>query len=210
MKSNGRCRPQQSFARLHVGLSLWLLVSATPTLACDDPARHPELDQLTTLLNSLPPQPPGLVAVKYAIESERRVGEPVPVRVSFWPIEPYDRGRFVVRPSPGVTLVGFSGAAEIPYKGSIEFAVLPTQPGFLYLELETLVEKGGEERRRIVVLTLPVDPDQAGTASAARSAVLGNPPAAFGFAGDKILNALAKGRQPHPAESKETNDSLTD
>ncbi len=181
-----------------VVLALWLATGAGSTAACDDPALHPQLQpemiEVNALLASLPPQTPGPIQLKYKIDDERSTGKATAVRLSFWPIKPYDHGRFVVTSSPGLDLATNSRSGEIPYKGTVALELVPSRAGYHYLKIETIVqESGGEEKRNILLLPIPVGSDHANVAEQRQLGVITpSGTAGAGFAGSKVADALLR------------------
>lgn len=153
--------------------------------ACNNPELHPGIAEFTAVAEALRSQPPSPVELKYRIEGERRAGTPVSVRFSFWPNAPYDSGRFSVTPSAGLKLASFSGGGEIPYKGTIDFDVIPTRSGYHYLKVETVSRQGEAERRRTFALALPVGLTHPDPADTQQQEV-----AKFGFAGSRLREGL--------------------
>lgn len=136
-------------------LSALLLLASGASLSCDEQAAHPEAAAFNALRDSLRSQEQSLVEVRYALGGEPRVGQRVPVTLMFWPTGSEVSGRFKVTPSSGVQLSGMSGTEEIPTGGSIEFDVVPTQPGYNYLKVETIVRHSGKDRTRAMLIAIP-------------------------------------------------------
>ena len=125
-------------------------------LACNDPAKHPGSAEYNALIESFTDQPRGAVQLMYKLGDIRLKDFPIPVKLSFWPIRPYTDGKLVLSPSEGLELVDFSGTSAIPYKGSLDFHVMPIRSGFHYLKIEMITQEGQEETRNLGAIAVSV------------------------------------------------------
>jgi hypothetical protein len=162
---------------------LALLNPAPPGVACDNPARHPELAEISRLLEGLAAEPPAPVQLLFKVVGEPRVGSPVQVTLSFWPKEPYEEGWFRVLAGPGISVLGEAASIEIPFKGSHTLEALPTEKGHRYLKVETVARVGAEERRNTAILSVPVEVDRPESRRPP-------PPTALGFSGSRLRAML--------------------
>ena len=157
-------------------------------LACNDPAKHPGMAEYNALIESFGDQPRGAVQLKYKLGDIRLKGFPVPVTLHFWPIRPYTAGQLVVSPSDGLELVDYPGTSAIPYKGSLDFRVMPIRNGFHYLKIETIVREGQEETRNLGAIAVSVGgSDHIGTGKEGENR--------FGFAGPRFKKLVGERAQ---------------
>jgi hypothetical protein len=158
-------------------------------LACDDPAKHPGSAEYNALIESFADQPRGAVQLMYKLGDIRLKDFPIPVKLSFWPIRPYTDGKLVLSPSEGLELVDYSGTSAIPYKGSLDFHVMPIRNGFHYLKIEMIVREGQEETRNLAAIVVSVGGhDDVGTGQTEENR--------FGFAGPRFKRLLGETPQP--------------
>jgi hypothetical protein len=130
---------------------------ARNALACNDPAKHPGMAEYNALIESFEDQPRGAVQLMYKLGDIRLKGIPVSVSLNFWPIRSYTAGQLVVSPSDGLELVDYPGTSAIPYKGSLDFHVMPIRSGFHYLKIEMITQEGQEETRNLGAIAVSVD-----------------------------------------------------
>ena len=129
---------------------------ASNALTCNDPAKHPGMAEYNALIESFGDQPRGAVQLMYKLGDIRLTGFSFPVTLHFWPIRSYTAGQLVVSPSEGIELVDYPGTSAIPYKGSLDFRVMPIRSGFHYLKIEMIVREGQEETRNLAAIAVPV------------------------------------------------------
>jgi hypothetical protein len=163
---------------------LAFLESPGLSLGCSDPAVHPEMAEFNALLAALPPQSPGPVQVKYRIDGDRQVGNPLTIRIAFWQKVPA-KGTFLLTPSQGVVLDGSPNTGEIPYRAFVDVTVRPVKKGFHYLKVETMIDVGGAELRRTELVGIAIALDEV---AVAEKGVAGR----FDFAGPRLRQVLTE------------------
>lgn len=162
-----------------------------PVNGCNNPDLHPELAAFQSLVESLRDQPRSSVQMRYKVDDDIAVMSKSSIRLWFWPIAPYEKGRFKVTPSPGLKVLGASDVMDVPYKGMAEIELLALRPGHHHLLVETLIEIRGEEKRHLYALAVPVALGEA-------DALASKAPSGTGFAGPKMQKAIAG----HPRAAK--------